>query len=128
VPVKQWTTKERRLVVTETMLELYARGCEILTEGSDEEWEDEGGRRREFGQIDVELHGLLKRRPWEASVFDVDLDGEPPHWLRGDTNDWRSAQELRRQLEAGLAARRRGRAAGKTKREAAPADVEPPRP
>jgi hypothetical protein len=107
------------------MLALYARGCEIIEEG-----EFEG---REFGEVDVALHAQLGRKPWEASVFDADLDSEqPPAHLRAETRDWVEAQALRRELQAALDARRRrgrdaeprdaDRGGGEAKREPALVD------
>ena len=78
MPVKARTPKPLRTIVTETMVELYARGVEIIEAGDDEDYEEDGGHRDEFFEIDVELQSLLGRRPWQCTVFDVALDGGPP--------------------------------------------------
>jgi hypothetical protein len=46
--------------------------AEILATKAEQKWEEEGGRRREFLDLAVELHELLDRRPWEVDVFYVD--------------------------------------------------------
>ncbi len=105
-------------------LELYCRGVEIIEQGAEEIWEDEGGRRREFGEIEIKLQDRLGRRPWEATIFEVAIDGNPPPHCQSPTYDWAGAQALRRQLQAAFDARR-GQVAGvRKKRGAAPATTD----
>jgi hypothetical protein len=54
---------------TVEMLDLYARVRAIEQAGQDETWEVDGGRRREYFDLQVELHRLLGRRIWEAHFF-----------------------------------------------------------
>jgi len=62
----------RRVQITPAMVALWKRGQEILATKAEQKWEEEGGRRREFLDLAVELHELLDRRPWEVDVFYVD--------------------------------------------------------
>jgi len=62
----------RRVQVTPAMVALWKRGQEILATKAEQKWEEEGGRRREFLDLAVELHELLDRRPWDVDVFYVD--------------------------------------------------------
>jgi hypothetical protein len=93
------------------MVELYRRGCEILAEGSDDRWEEEGGRRGEFLGISKRLNWTLLKRVGDVSVFDY-VRGEPPGYIKArnsaahpDFNGWYSGRELQRQLQAALEAR-----------------------
>lgn len=54
---------------TVEMLDLYALVRSIEQTGQDEIWEVDGGRRREYFDLQVELHRLLGRRIWEAHFF-----------------------------------------------------------
>ena len=54
---------------TVEMLDLYARVRAIEHAGQDETWEVDGGRRREYFDLQVELHRLLGRQIWEIHVF-----------------------------------------------------------
>lgn len=108
---KRTLLRRRPKPVMSEALELYRRGVEIIEQGADEAWEEEGGRRREFGEIDVALQDRLGRRPWEWTIFEVD-DGDPPPHRQSQVDDWYGAQRLRRQLQSALDARRRGQAAG----------------
>ena len=60
---------------TVEMLDLYARVRAIEQAGQDESWEVDGGRRREYFDLQVEMHRLLGRRIWEAHVY-----RRGPHW------------------------------------------------
>ena len=59
----------------------------------------EGGRRREFLDLAVELHELLDRRPWEVDVFYVDAMKPSDDQ---DQGDWVGAAAARRALVAAL--------------------------
>ncbi len=54
---------------TVEMLDLYARVRSIEQAGQDESWEVDGGRRREYFDLQVEMHRLLGRQIWEAHVY-----------------------------------------------------------
>src|SRR6476661_1998894 len=62
----------RRVQITLAMVALWKRAQEILATKAEQKWEEEGGRRREFLDLAVELHELLDRRLWEVDVFYVD--------------------------------------------------------
>jgi hypothetical protein len=76
---------------TVEMLDLYARVRAIEQAGQDETWEVDGGRRREYFDLQVELHRLLGRQIWEAHVF---LRG-PHRSAASDVAEWESAQASR---------------------------------
>jgi hypothetical protein len=89
----------RRVQITPAMVVLWKRGQEILATKDEQKWEEEGGRRREFLDLAVELHELLDRRPWEVDVFYVDAmrpSGDQ------DQGDWVGAAAARRALVAAL--------------------------
>jgi hypothetical protein len=58
----------RRVQITPAMVALWKRGQAILATKAEQKWEEEGGRRREFLDLAVELHELLDRRPWEVGA------------------------------------------------------------
>jgi hypothetical protein len=72
-------------------------GC--LVQPSAQKWEEEGGRRREFLDLAVDLHELLDRRPWEVDVFYVDAMKPSDDQ---DQGDWVGAAAARRALVAAL--------------------------
>ena len=80
------------------MVALWKRGQEILATKAEQKWEEEGGRRREFLDLAVELHELLDRRPWEVDVFYVDAM-KPSDDQDGD---WAGAVAARHALQAAL--------------------------
>ena len=62
-------------------------------------WEVDGGRRREYFDLQVELHRLLGRQIWEAHVFQ--RGGHRP--AASDVAEWEMAQASRDGLERALA-------------------------
>jgi hypothetical protein len=76
---------------TVEMLDLYARVRAIEQAGQDETWEVEGGRRREYFDLHVELHRLLGGQIWEAHVFQ--RGGHRP--AASDVAEWEMAQASR---------------------------------
>jgi len=72
---------------------------EILAIKAEQKWEEEGGRRREFLDLAVDLHELLDRRPWEVDVFYVDAMKPSDDQ---DQGDWVGAAAARRALVAAL--------------------------
>jgi hypothetical protein len=89
----------RRVQITPAMVALWKRGQEILATKAEQKWEEEGGRRREFLDLAVELHELLDRRPWEVDVFYVDAMKPSDDQ---DQGDWVGAAAARRALVAAL--------------------------
>lgn len=87
--------RPRKAKITAEMIELFRRGEKIRKSKRDrEEWEADGGRRREFLDIDGRLSELLKRYPHECSPFDT----IPPAATLLSFQTWPEIQELRRQL------------------------------
>ena len=84
---------------TVEMLDLYARVRAIEQAAQDETWEVDGGRRREYFDLQVELHRLLGRQIWEAHVFQRGLH-KP---AASDVAKWESVQASRVELERALA-------------------------
>jgi hypothetical protein len=89
----------RRVQITPAMVALWKRGQEILATKAEQKWEEEGGRRREFLDLAVELHELLDRRPWEVDVFYVDAMKPSDDQ---DQGDWVGAAAARCALVAAL--------------------------
>jgi hypothetical protein len=94
--------------ISPEMLAAYQRALEILEAGGDEDWEEEGGNRREYLNLSMLLHRALGRKPWMYDVLDIDLGDPDVDEDPGDLGDWRGAVGAARALEA---ARKRGRAA-----------------
>src|SRR5262245_54182781 len=69
-------SRSRHLVISDEMVELFRRGCEIQASGDNEKWEDEGGRHGEFIQISKRLDWQILKRVGDVSVFDDALDDE----------------------------------------------------
>ena len=84
---------------TVEMLDLYARVRAIEQAGQDETWEVDGGRRREYFDLQIELHRLLGRQIWETHVFQRGPRGP----AASDVAEWESAQASRDELERALA-------------------------
>jgi hypothetical protein len=82
---------------TVEMLDLYARVRAIEQAGQYETWEVDGGRRREYFDLQVELHRLLGRQIWEAHVFQR---GHRP--AASDVAEWESTRASRVELERAL--------------------------
>ena len=80
---------------TVEMLDLYARVRAIEQAGQDETWEVDGGRRREYFDLQVELNRLLGRQIWEAHVF----QRGPHRSAASDVAEWESAHASRDELE-----------------------------
>jgi hypothetical protein len=97
---------ERGGEITSEMLALYARGREILRVGDQEQWEDEGGRRREYLDICKRLDWELFHRVGMYSIFDDFSSETYSDGARRDTSElhgWHSGRELQAALEAALA-------------------------
>ena len=91
----------RRVQITPAMVALWKRGQEILATKAEQKWEEEGGRRREFLDLAVELHELLDRRPWEFDVFYVDAIKPSDDQ---DQGDWVGAAAARSCVSSSAAA------------------------
>jgi hypothetical protein len=103
-----WVNEKDRLVpiVTDEAVALFKRGLEIHRAGTQRDWEEQGGARREFLDVCVRLHALLGRKPWQADVLEIDSE-TPPAWMTQEDQrvDRCSAHVLRLQLLAALAER-----------------------
>ena len=97
--------KPRR--ITPRAVALWRVIQEIEAEDGDRDWEDEGGRRREYLDARGELNLLLGIKPWQSSPARVH-DPEPPKWMTAGNllaaDQWREAWKLRQALEAATSA------------------------
>jgi hypothetical protein len=92
--------------VTDQVVALFCKCCEIQKSGDEEFWAEDGGRRREYLDACRDLYSLLGLPPWHASPLDTDLTGPAPYNPEGCWADTRpAALELRREI---LAAMKRG--------------------
>jgi hypothetical protein len=78
MPAKLRRSKTR-IPITDEVIELFRRGCEIIKAGDRETLEEDGGRRIEYGDILRKLHwSLLQIPPSEAGPLDiVEGDDDP---------------------------------------------------
>jgi hypothetical protein len=106
MPVKKRKPKARQHVITDEVVALFRKCCEIQKYGDQDFWAEDGGRRREYLDAKSELHSLLKLPPWHASPLSTDLAGPAPY---NDGGCWAmtrpTALEMRRAI---LATMRRG--------------------
>lgn len=73
--------------------------------GDDEvEWEEQGGRRREFCDLSTAIHRALGRKPWQTDITSTLGQDTPPPWLpAARIEDWHEARALRARLEQAAA-------------------------
>jgi hypothetical protein len=99
-------SRSRHLVISDEMVELFRKGCEIQASGDNEKWEDEGGRHGEFIQISKRLDWQILKRVGEVSVFDDALDDPEmrPVNLACGGPSWDDGVRLRQALMRAIAA------------------------
>jgi hypothetical protein len=104
------TQRERLPTVTAEMVTLFARGLQLAAEGHDDV-SDHSEAHWEFVRLSKRLEWDLIKLPLHAaSVFDAEVDGPPPAYLKpshAQFQDWSLVQSWRRALQAALDARRR---------------------
>jgi hypothetical protein len=106
MPVKKRKPKARQHVITDQVVALFRKCCEIQKFGDEDFWAEDGGRRREYLDAAGELRRLLGLPPWSASPLDTDLAGPAPYNQDGCWAMTRpAALEMRREI---LAAMKRG--------------------
>ena len=107
-------SRPRKPVVTEEMLALFKRGCELQVAGHDNV-DDESAEHVEFVKIDRELDWRVLHLPAHcASVFDPALDHPPPRYLKSGhamLRDWYLSLHWRRALMEELEHMRRAKSA-----------------
>jgi hypothetical protein len=64
-------SRPRKPTVTEEMLTLFRTGLEILEQGADQRWEEEGGRRGEYLDLDLRLNIVLLQQAWHESACSI---------------------------------------------------------
>jgi hypothetical protein len=90
-------TKSR---ITPEAVALFKRARALYDQ--QENWEEDGGRRREYLAVTRDLHSLMGRYPHQEDVCATIGEDEPPEWMANDARrlaDYRQAVELRRELE-----------------------------
>lgn len=103
--------ERRGLKATEEMIDLFARGLELVERGAAEIDYDvpDSSEQLEFARVRKRLEWrLIGLHPHCASVFDVQVDGEPFDWLRPEHmmwQDWGLVRGWRRALMDALDAR-----------------------
>ncbi len=103
MPVKLRKPKTRIAQISDEAIASFSLCQEIDAAGQYDEFEDKGGRRREYYDAHSTLHCELQLKPWEASPADVPDDGDCPyrngaHW----DESWAKAQDLRREILAAM--------------------------
>ena len=76
-------------------------GLEILEQGADQRWEEEGGRRGEYLDLDLRLNIVLLQQAWHAvSVLDPRLDHPMRRYMErlASRGDWPTSVRLRQAL------------------------------
>jgi hypothetical protein len=81
-------------MMTPEMVTIFVRCEQIIEDGHDELWEDQGGRRREFLDANEALRKLLGRNIAQVSPVDAD-DPLPPAYNREAVHDYGGAHRLR---------------------------------
>jgi hypothetical protein len=92
-------TREQRPRITDEVVDLFRRARSIARIGEHEISERDGGRRREYLDLCVELDEALGRRPWMECVMDVTPADLELQWA-DSIHDMAGAVALRRALEA----------------------------
>ena len=86
----------RKPVITEEMVSLFRTGLEILEQGADQRWEEVGGRRGEYLDLDLRLNIVLLQQAWHAVSV---LDHLPRYMERlASRGDWPTSVRLRQAL------------------------------
>jgi hypothetical protein len=91
--------------ITDEMLDLWRRGCELQAAGHDDS-DDDSAEHDEFVRISKRLNWSLIGVV-TLSVFDRGLDGDPPSYAtpaHAIYQDWATMQSWRRALQAALEA------------------------
>jgi hypothetical protein len=103
VPYKRRVSKERDGQITNAAVALFERGLRRKARGEP--------LPQELLSLSCQLAVELHLRPWNDCPL-LDCDGDkPPPWVTGDleVSDWWRSKEIRRQLEAAVAAERAAR-------------------
>jgi hypothetical protein len=109
MPVKKRKSKARQHLITDEVVALFCKCCEIQKFGDEEFWAEEGGRRREYLDASRDLCRLLGLPPWHASPLDTDLAGPAPYNPEGCWAVTRpAALEIRREILAAMGAAANG--------------------
>src|SRR3974390_1413536 len=89
--------------ITPAAMKAFLLVEEIRDAGQDEEWEEEGGRRRECLDAENVVDSELKLQPWETGPYDVDETARPTRWTKASAHEidrWNKAVVLRRAIIA----------------------------
>ena len=91
----------RKPVITEEMVSLFRTGLEILEQGADQRWEEVGGRRGEYLDLDLRLNIVLLQQAWHAVSV---LDHPMPRYMErlASGRDWHVSVARRQALSEEL--------------------------
>jgi len=92
----------KKLKATPELVALFVKGV-ALREHS-REWEDQGGKRREYLDTCRAMRAALGRKPWEAQILDTVGYDKPPSWMTDADHiaDWLRARDIGRELERAM--------------------------
>jgi len=95
MPTKR--TPLSRLRKLSSPVSLFRSGLEILEQGADQRWEEVGGRRGEYLDLDLRLNIVLLQQAWHAVSV---LDHPMPRYMErlASRGDWPTSVRLRQAL------------------------------
>ena len=105
--------------ITPEAVALFRRGLRLIRRGDED--------RREYLDVCYELDRVLGLRPWQEPVLDTVGFDAPPDWMDSGPviADWHRSANIRRQLEAALAAARKVKRARGDAAASSPPDQRP---
>jgi beta-lactamase superfamily II metal-dependent hydrolase len=93
--------RTRKPKITPQAIALYRKLIDLQNDPAVDQWEKDGGKRRQYLDIGHELHVLLGRKPWETCIDDTIGADVQPDWLRADRiSEWLEAQSIQLALDA----------------------------
>ena len=84
--------------ITPECVEQFRVAKAIYDADQENEWEEDGGKRRAFLDACVALHTLLRRKSWQTDVVDT-LGHDTLPGYNVNEEDWRAARQIRIELE-----------------------------
>jgi len=106
--------------ITPEAVALFRRGLRLIRRGDED--------RREYLDVCYKLDRVLGLRPWQEPVLNTVGFDIPPDWMDSEPviADWHRSANIRRQLEAALAAARKVKRARRDAAASSPPDQRPP--
>lgn len=101
MPIRTRLPKIRGITITAEAVAFYRRGRQLQREGREDDWDWDGGTRREYLHVCWKgLHRELRLSYGEISPLDA--GPKPPSWNNAYTETYPKARELRLGLEEAL--------------------------